>query len=108
MLLGIVSFEFLWLGLFILRQFKLIGLVLGLFMGAIFSQYASWRWVFWFIAMMTLPIIVVGLTLIPPQRVSVSRTKWAKLKSLDLVGVSLLTGGYNMIFYLHSTENLAR
>ena len=76
-------------------------------MGAIFAQYASWHWVFWFLAMITLPIVVVGLALIPPQRVSVSQSKWAKLNSLDLVGVSLLTGGYNIVKYLHGTENLA-
>ena len=68
-------------------------------MGAVFAQYASWRWVFWFLAMMTFPIVVVGLIFIPPQSVSISQPKWVKFKSLDLVGVALLTGGLNTIFY---------
>lgn len=65
-----------------------------------FVQYTSWHWVFWFLAMMTVPIVIVGLTLIPPQRVAPSsdpQPKWAKLKGLDLVGVSLLTSAYDIL-----------
>lgn len=81
-----------------------MGLVLGLFIGAIFVQFASWHWVFWFLAMMTVPIVGVGLALIPPQRASPSsdpQPKWAKFKSLDLVGVSLLTGGFDIVHYTY-------
>lgn len=49
---------------------------------------------------MTVPIVIVGLTLIPPQRVAPSsdpQPKWAKLKGLDLVGVSLLTSAYDIL-----------
>ena len=72
--------------------------VLGLIISAIFVQYTSWRWVFWFPALMTTPIALACVIIVPPQptRARGIQSQVSKLKSLDLVGMSLLTGPYFM------------
>jgi MFS family permease len=58
--------------------------------GAIFVQYASWRWIFWLIAIIALPIAAACIYLIPatPSRDD------SKVSQLDFVGVSTLTGEF--------------
>ena len=71
--------------------------MLGLIIGAIFIQYASWSWVFWFVALVALPISAICIHLIPaqePRLEDVAGRKDARWKSLDLGGVSILTGKY--------------
>ncbi|KZP31546.1 MFS general substrate transporter [Athelia psychrophila] len=71
-----------------------LGSVLGLFVGAIFIQYASWHWTFWFLALLTVPIACIGLLLIPRERAPTEDPQlkgFAKLKRLDIIGVSTLT-----------------
>ncbi|KAH9942633.1 MFS general substrate transporter [Amylocystis lapponica] len=70
-----------------------IGNVLGLVIGAIFVEYASWRWVFWFVALVAIPIAATCLFLIPPQEPALEgvEPQVAKWKTLDIVGVSILT-----------------
>jgi MFS family permease len=67
--------------------------VLGLFIGALFVQYASWRWVFWFAALIAVPLAGLCAWLVPPQTVTEDRAQPAreKLRRLDLPGVSMLT-----------------
>ena len=43
--------------------------VLGLIIGGIFVQFASWPWVFWFVALVALPISAICCFLVPsPHR----------------------------------------
>ncbi|KAH0835592.1 major facilitator superfamily domain-containing protein [Lanmaoa asiatica] len=69
--------------------------VLGLFIGAVLVQYASYHWVFWFVAIIAIPVALGCLFIIPPE-VAKSKvefdTRNAKWKSLDLIGISILTG----------------
>ncbi len=68
---------------------------LGLIISAIFVQFASWSWIFWFGAIVCMPIAGLSVFLIPKQEPRVSDfgiTGGAKWKSLDLLGVSILTG----------------
>lgn len=71
-------------------------LVLGLLIGAIFVKLASWRWIFWFIAIIAFPIAILSTVFILPQThsadMSSQPTVIQKLNSLDLGGISLLTG----------------
>lgn len=60
--------------------------VLGLIIGAIFVQYASWSWVFWFVAMVAFPIAIICFLLVPPQE-EVVHVEGARWKSLDIGGV---------------------
>ena len=71
--------------------------VLGLIIGAIFVQFASWSWVFWFVALVCMPIATLCIFLIPKQEShpdDVAARNGARWKSLDIIGVSILTGRY--------------
>ncbi|KAG2113483.1 major facilitator superfamily domain-containing protein [Suillus discolor] len=67
---------------------------LGLMIGAMFVQWASYHWVFWFMAIVAVPTALACVFIIPPE---ISNTKnnvepgVAKWKSLDLLGVTILT-----------------
>ncbi|KAG8215712.1 major facilitator superfamily-domain-containing protein [Butyriboletus roseoflavus] len=69
--------------------------VLGLFIGAILVEYASYHWVFWVVAIVAIPV-ALGCLFIIPMEIAMSRnepdTHSAKWKSLDLIGISILTG----------------
>ena len=70
-------------------------LVLGLIIGAIFVQYANWSWVFWFVALVALPISAVCCFLVPsPHRVVDDLPTKGRWRTLDLGGVSVLTGKF--------------
>ena len=67
--------------------------VLGLIIGAILVQFANWSWVFWFVAIVAIPIGVVCLFLVPsPEREADKKPMKGRWKNLDLIGVSILTG----------------
>ena len=66
--------------------------MLGLIIGAIFVQFASWSWVFWFVALVSMPIAALCIFLIPKQEPRLAARGGARWKSLDLIGVSILTG----------------
>ncbi|KAF9242846.1 major facilitator superfamily domain-containing protein [Melanogaster broomeanus] len=71
-----------------------VGNMLGLVIGAMFVQWASFHWVFWFVGLVCAPVVLGCLFIIPPEVAkSVAEpdrgiTKW---KSLDLIGVAILT-----------------
>lgn len=70
-----------------------VGNILGLFVGAFFVQWASWRWVFWFVSIVAGPIGLLSAWLVPPQRhTDQGKTFGARFRSLDIGGVSILTG----------------
>ncbi|KZT65692.1 MFS general substrate transporter [Daedalea quercina L-15889] len=77
-----------------------IGNVLGLIIGAIFVQYASWSWVFWFVAIVAALITGACILLVPPQEPKVrpasARPRWY---ALDLVGVSILTAALVLFIF---------
>jgi len=71
-----------------------MGNVLGLIIGALLIEFLTWRWVFWFVAIIVIPIAITCMFLIPEQAKKVedpSMLKTAKWKSLDLIGVTDLT-----------------
>ncbi|OSD00393.1 MFS general substrate transporter [Trametes coccinea BRFM310] len=79
-----------------------VGNVLGLIIGAIFVQYASWSWVFWFVALVALPIALACIFLIPAQEPRVedlAGRREARWKSLDIVGVSILTAALILFIF---------
>jgi predicted MFS family arabinose efflux permease len=69
----------------------------GLLIGAMLIEWTSFHWVFWFVACMALPVALACIFIIPSQVTSESGA--AKWKSLDLVGVSILTG-MNIVAFL--------
>ncbi|KAH8105286.1 MFS general substrate transporter [Cristinia sonorae] len=80
-----------------------IGNISGIILGAIFVQYADWRWVFWFVALIAIPVAGLCVVLIPNPR-SESRglagtSGYARWRSLDMVGVSILTAALILFIY---------
>ncbi|KAH7915495.1 major facilitator superfamily domain-containing protein [Hygrophoropsis aurantiaca] len=67
--------------------------VLGLLIGAFFVQFASYHWVFWFVALVAAPVALGCVFIIPPQQENLDSVdpQAAKWKRLDLIGVSMLT-----------------
>ncbi|KAG8772914.1 hypothetical protein FRC12_002826 [Ceratobasidium sp. 428] len=80
-----------------------IGNVLGTMVGAIFVQYASWRWIFWLLAIIALPIAAACVLLIPttPSR------EGTKASQLDFVGVSTLTAAIILFVYALTTGSVS-
>ncbi|KAI0667389.1 MFS general substrate transporter [Trametes maxima] len=79
-----------------------VGSVLGLIIGAIFVQYTSWKWVFWFVSIVALPVSVLCVFLIPtqePRHEDVAGRREARWKSLDLIGVSILTAALILLIF---------
>ncbi|KAG2132706.1 major facilitator superfamily domain-containing protein [Suillus bovinus] len=68
--------------------------VLGLLIGAMFVEWISYQWVFWFSAIVAGPAALACVFIIPSEisnstdNLEPAAEKW---KSLDLVGVSILT-----------------
>jgi predicted MFS family arabinose efflux permease len=60
-----------------------------------FVEWASYHWVFWFVAIVAAPVALAGIFLIPPPQVAETTDSLeptaAKWKSLDLVGISIIT-----------------
>ncbi|KAF9221119.1 MFS general substrate transporter [Gyrodon lividus] len=68
--------------------------VLGLLIGAMLVQWASFHWVFWFVGLVAIPVALGSLFIIPPEIAKVvdePDERIARWKSLDLIGVFLLT-----------------
>ncbi|KAF8604038.1 MFS general substrate transporter [Ceratobasidium sp. AG-I] len=80
-----------------------IGNVFGTLIGAILIQYASWRWIFWFIALIALPIAASCLYLIPKTPSHAS----AKASQLDFVGVSTLIAAIILFIYALTTGSVS-
>ncbi|KAF8429939.1 major facilitator superfamily domain-containing protein [Boletus edulis BED1] len=76
--------------------------VLGLFIGAVLVQYASYHWVFWFGAIVALPVSLACLFIIPPE-IAKSKdepdVRCAKWESLDPIGISILTVAFILFIY---------
>ncbi|KAG8704900.1 hypothetical protein FRC08_001952 [Ceratobasidium sp. 394] len=80
-----------------------IGNVLGTMVGVIFVQYSSWRWIFWLIAMIALPIAAACIYLIPTK----PRHNDTKVSQLDFVGVSTLTAAIILFVYSLTTDSVS-
>lgn len=62
--------------------------VLGLILGAILIQFATWRWVFWIGAVVAIPVSLLSFFVIPNR---VGKEHRDKPKNIDLVGFGLVT-----------------
>lgn len=67
------------------------GSVMGPLLGAVFSEYASWRWIGW----INLPLLAVAIVLIPPFLTlrTIKLSIKAKIRQLDWLGFSLFIVG---------------
>ena len=66
--------------------------VLGLVIGAVFVQFASWNWIFWLVTIICAPVVGITIFLIPNQETKESKNERTRWKDLDIIGVSILAG----------------
>ncbi|KAG6333204.1 hypothetical protein ID866_5886 [Astraeus odoratus] len=84
--------------------------VCGFFIGAVFVQWASYRFVFWFVGLVAISVGLSCVFIIPthigkvPDDHDSSVAKW---KNLDIVGVSILTAAI-VLFILAVTSGSAQ
>ncbi|EUC54872.1 MFS general substrate transporter [Rhizoctonia solani AG-3 Rhs1AP] len=79
------------------------GNVLGTIVGALFAEYTSWKWIFWLIAIIAVPISITCIVLIPKT----ARNKENEKSTFDFVGVFLLTVGMILFIYALTTGSVA-
>ncbi|KAG1745540.1 MFS general substrate transporter [Suillus paluster] len=85
-----------------------IGLVLGLITGALFVEYVSASWVFWFVSIVVIPSTLVSAILIPPQtKPAVRKSGITKFKSLDVTGISILTAAIILFIFAVTSGSTA-
>ncbi|KAH7886610.1 major facilitator superfamily domain-containing protein [Phlebopus sp. FC_14] len=69
--------------------------VLGLLIGAMFVQWATFHWVFWFVGLVAVPVALFCFVVVPQDITKSSNNiepqSGAKWKSLDAIGVAILT-----------------
>ncbi|KAF5373033.1 hypothetical protein D9758_001641 [Tetrapyrgos nigripes] len=70
--------------------FGAVGNCLGFILGGVISSQASWRWIFYLLAILVIPFSVVSWFILPGATSSVEKTQ---KKSLDWPGVASLTVG---------------
>lgn len=70
--------------------------VLGVIIGAALVQWASWRWILWFTAVLGFTIAIASIIVVPPSAPRVIKPNWRRL---DLVGVSLITAAVLLFIY---------
>ncbi|KAI0049700.1 MFS general substrate transporter [Auriscalpium vulgare] len=73
-----------------------LGNVLGIVIGGVFVQWASWRWDYWFTCMMGLPIAIISILITPQSAPRPHKPSWRRL---DLGGVVLITAAIILFIY---------
>ena len=78
-----------------------IGNCAGLIVGGILAAKVSWRWIYYLIAIFVIPLSIISVFILPS---SVQQKKENK-RSLDLPGVTVLTGALILFVYAISDGN---
>ncbi|KAJ3479488.1 hypothetical protein NLI96_g9024 [Meripilus lineatus] len=84
---------------------RALGIFTGLLVGALILQFAHWPWIFWLVALVTLPMAAICMLLIPGTMEAEEgsmphRQKWRRF---DHFGVSILTVG--MILFIFAVTS---
>ncbi|KAG1812501.1 major facilitator superfamily domain-containing protein [Suillus subaureus] len=82
-----------------------IGIVLGLITGALFVEYVSWSWIFWFVSTVIIPTTLISAVLIPSQTKNV-KSGCTKFRSLDITGISILTVAVILFIFAVTTGSI--
>ncbi|KLO16514.1 MFS general substrate transporter [Schizopora paradoxa] len=77
---------------------------LGVVIGAVLVQKASWHWIFYLVTIAAIAIAIASIFLIPSKktlqtREEPKRTNAEKLKQLDIAGVAILTTALVLLVY---------
>ncbi|KAI0049666.1 MFS general substrate transporter [Auriscalpium vulgare] len=74
--------------------------VLGIVIGGMFVQWATWRWIYYCTCMMGVPIAIVSLFVVPKSAPRPGNPSWRRL---DLGGVSMLSTSIVLFIYAVTT-----
>ncbi|KDQ18400.1 hypothetical protein BOTBODRAFT_185039 [Botryobasidium botryosum FD-172 SS1] len=85
----------------IFGAFGALGNVVGVVLGGVLTARASWRWVFYLIAIVVIPFSVLSFLFLPEQTVNEEN----KGRTLDWPGIGALTGGLILFVYAISDAN---
>ncbi|KAI0042849.1 MFS general substrate transporter [Auriscalpium vulgare] len=77
-----------------------VGNVMGVVIGGAFIQWASWKWIFYFVCMLGVPMAVFAALFVPPSAPRMHKPSW---KRLDLGGVALITTSIVLFVYAVTT-----
>ena len=72
-----------------------VGNAIGFVLGGILAAKASWRWVFHLIGIITVPFAIVAFFLLPKVSSQDEKVK----RSMDMPGITILTGGLILFVY---------
>ncbi|KAG6917175.1 hypothetical protein DXG01_003611 [Tephrocybe rancida] len=73
-----------------------LGLCLGFVLGGIIVQFATWRWVFWVVPIITVPLSVASMFIIPSGK---HAAEIKTNKKLDVPGVVAFTGSIILLIF---------
>ncbi|KAF7305558.1 MFS general substrate transporter [Mycena chlorophos] len=76
-----------------------IGIVLGLFVGALLVTFTSWPWIFYVPAILCGIISICSAILIPRVSHNTDGSRWSQFRRLDLVGVFLFSVGTILLVF---------
>ncbi|KAJ8516155.1 hypothetical protein ONZ45_g6509 [Pleurotus djamor] len=82
------------LGIF--AGFGAMGSVCGLVLGGVISQLLTWRWIFWILSMVVIPLAILAFVLAPNFKTESDAT----LKSMDWLGLVTIT--LSLILFIYS------
>ncbi|KAH7913695.1 major facilitator superfamily domain-containing protein [Hygrophoropsis aurantiaca] len=80
-----------------------IGNVSGLIIGAALVEKASWRWIFWIVAMVAIPVAASVALLVPSELARGDDLDLSTKKELDIAGIILLTS--SLILFIFSVTS---
>ncbi|EFX02166.1 efflux transporter [Grosmannia clavigera kw1407] len=86
-----------------------LGGVFGNVLSGLVASYASWKWVFWVIAILSAFITVAGIFVIPelPEtRTAEELAELSLLHSVDWIGGALITGGLIALLFSMTEGNI--
>lgn len=75
--------------------FGAVGNAVGFVIGGVLAAKASWRWVFYLIGIATIPFAILSYWFLPRTVTEGPHEK----RSIDLPGISILTGGLILFVY---------
>ncbi|KAI6122316.1 major facilitator superfamily domain-containing protein [Pisolithus croceorrhizus] len=75
--------------------------VLGFLVGAMFVQWASYRWAFWLVGIVAVPAGLICMVIIPRNATTMENhdCSVAKWRTLDIIGVSILTAAIILFIF---------
>ncbi|ETW79692.1 major facilitator superfamily, partial [Heterobasidion irregulare TC 32-1] len=89
------------LGIF--AGFGAMGNVSGLVIGGVIAELLTWRWIFWIMAMLILPLAFAAFLLAPPS--SAAARGHASLRSMDWLGLGTITLALILLVYAITEGN---